>query len=159
MHIDSQRSRARVQLHRQVQTAHLLALHFPHNRLHFNMNVYSDYTGKDGCSEQELVSYTAYSTDTCFGYISGNSSTLFTANVTASMYFVLFAPVVTLQITNFNSRQIRFRRRSFTTIRNASAPPSQPIRATTRSPLPMHAMQCRPRATRWRTMLLRSPST
>lgn len=47
-------------------------------------NLCSDYTGNSSCSEQELVSYTAYTTDTCYGYVNGNSSTLFTANVSAS---------------------------------------------------------------------------
>ena len=43
----------------------------------------SDFTGRNGCTEAELVSYTAYSTDTCFG--NGNfSSTLFTGNTTTS---------------------------------------------------------------------------
>lgn len=46
----------------------------------------SDYTGKKGCAENELVSYTAYSTGTCFGY--GNySSTYFSANITAGDLF------------------------------------------------------------------------
>jgi hypothetical protein len=46
---------------------------------------YSDYTGKEQCADSELVSFTAYGVDTCFGY--GNfSSTTFSAagNTTSS---------------------------------------------------------------------------
>lgn len=57
----------------------------PHGTSHFFVLIShsSDFTGRNGCTEAELVSYTAYSTDTCFG--NGNfSSTLFTGNTTTS---------------------------------------------------------------------------
>lgn len=43
----------------------------------------SDYTGKQQCAPSELVSFNAYSTDTCFGY-GTYSSTYFTYNATSS---------------------------------------------------------------------------
>lgn len=47
-----------------------------------SFSVLSDYTGKTGCVQQELVMYTAYGFNTCFGY--GNySSTMFMPNTTA----------------------------------------------------------------------------
>jgi hypothetical protein len=55
------------------------------NRHSLSLPICSDYTGKQQCDASELVSFTAYSTNTCFGY--GNfSSTLFTYNTTSSKF-------------------------------------------------------------------------